>query len=218
MTDKRCIKCGVILTKENSYSRSAMRFKPHSYCKAHDDELRIRHHNKHRNKLRRQMKARYVGMKFLDRLLVRERKTQLVFKSPITIDSGEGHLLSVHDLSLFGLSRSTLRYFRAYHVLPDGTRRTRLLTPEELAGTVIVNIDFNMRRIQQYGYMPPVGNCSTSGQSDARRCDECTGKLRPSTKYAPMYGPEYHISSGEIRCDKNGCAVCTECGLITMEG
>ena len=64
MKTKHCIKCGIILTKDNANSRSGERFKPLSYCKKCERKVQQYKYNRRKCYYKRKSKHQYDVNKY----------------------------------------------------------------------------------------------------------------------------------------------------------
>lgn len=124
---KTCITCGVALTPDNAYSRSAVRFKPKSYCKSCQDKADKKRHNKKRPWLNRHKRYQYDRTKFFS-IKVRRGKTQFTFRFP--------SLMAKHDFVVG--RRLQVRYGRG-HISPSSNFGKSVYVPslEERDGKTV---------------------------------------------------------------------------------
>lgn len=80
---KTCIICRVVLTPDNAYSRSAIRFKPMSYCKSCQDEIDKKRHKKKRHWRNSKKRSHYDRTKVFVTKVRRGKTTlTLTFSTP----------------------------------------------------------------------------------------------------------------------------------------
>lgn len=81
---KLCKKCGIELSKENAWSKSAIRFKPHSYCKTCEAAYNREYYKKNQAKIKKRSSEQYrrdLNNGFWATMKVGNKKHRIIFKT-----------------------------------------------------------------------------------------------------------------------------------------